>query len=241
MSNKINLIGKRFGRLLVLKEVEERRKEKIYWECLCDCGNVKEICGGSLNSGLTQSCGCYHIDQASAANAEYNIYNLSGEFGIGLLHNRPEKEFYFDLEDYDLIKDYCWSINTSDGYVYAYLSRNPFKHVAIHRLILDFPDCKIDHENRNKMDNRKNNLRLATDMQNSQNCSLRKDNKTGVIGVEIVTEKSWSAKIIVNKVQKWLGTYRNFDEAVIARLLAEKEYFGEFAPQQHLYKQYGIE
>ena len=36
-----------------------------------------------------------------------NKYDLSGEYGIGWTHN-TEHEFYFDLEDYDIIKYYCW-------------------------------------------------------------------------------------------------------------------------------------
>ena len=48
---------------------------------------------------------------------KYNTYDLTGEYGIG--YTSKDEEFYFDLEDYDKIKDYCWRI-TMQGYVRAY-------------------------------------------------------------------------------------------------------------------------
>jgi hypothetical protein len=60
MCNKIDLTGKRFGRLVVLNFDKEKRRDnyKYYWICKCDCGNIKSICGGSLKNGLSKSCGC---------------------------------------------------------------------------------------------------------------------------------------------------------------------------------------
>ena len=68
---------------------------------------------------------------------------------------------------------------------------------------------------------------------------LRSDNKSGVIGVRSVGEK-FIADIRVNKKLIVLGRFFNKEDAIKARLKAEKEYFGEFAPQQHLYEEYGI-
>jgi hypothetical protein len=54
----IDLIGQRFDRLLVKKRVH--RKPKMFWECLCDCGNITIVVSASLRYGITKSCGCYH-------------------------------------------------------------------------------------------------------------------------------------------------------------------------------------
>lgn len=59
-----DLTNSRFGRLLVIKYAYSRRK-KVYWECLCDCGNIKEIQGTDLKSGKTLSCGCLHKEVLS--------------------------------------------------------------------------------------------------------------------------------------------------------------------------------
>ena len=46
---------------------------------------------------------------------------------------------------------------------------------------------------------------------------------------------------MINKRNINLGSYQNKKDAIRARLVAEKQYFGEFAPQRHLFKEYGIE
>ena len=59
---KIDLTGQRFGRLVVLREIEnyisasgEKRRQ---WECQCDCGNIVTVLQTSLRKGATKSCGC---------------------------------------------------------------------------------------------------------------------------------------------------------------------------------------
>jgi len=58
MTIVINLMGHRFGRLTVLKRVENSNYGKAIWLCKCDCGNQKNILSNSLKSGRTKSCGC---------------------------------------------------------------------------------------------------------------------------------------------------------------------------------------
>jgi hypothetical protein len=58
MPNKIDLTGKRFGWLLVIKEIGRNKSEKILWLCKCRCGKEKVIDGGSLRNGDTVSCSC---------------------------------------------------------------------------------------------------------------------------------------------------------------------------------------
>lgn len=56
---KIDLIGRRFGRLVVISESDRKSASRdTYWNCRCDCGNEGTVNGKSLRSGATQSCGC---------------------------------------------------------------------------------------------------------------------------------------------------------------------------------------
>jgi len=58
--NKNNLIGQRFGKLVVLEDSGKRDASgRVFWFCLCDCKNNKTTRGDSLKSGNTTSCGCY--------------------------------------------------------------------------------------------------------------------------------------------------------------------------------------
>lgn len=53
-----NLIGERFGRLVVIKQGGRTNQNAIKWVCQCDCGNTKEVSIGHLTNGDTKSCGC---------------------------------------------------------------------------------------------------------------------------------------------------------------------------------------
>mgnify|MGYP007070555145 CR=1 FL=1 len=54
----IDLTGKRFGRLVVMSRSANKNGPNYKWFCLCDCGNITEVAGGSLQQGATNSCGC---------------------------------------------------------------------------------------------------------------------------------------------------------------------------------------
>lgn len=58
MSKIINLSGQRFGSLLVIKLLNEKRGKYRLWECLCDCGRKSVVRTGALNSKKIRSCGC---------------------------------------------------------------------------------------------------------------------------------------------------------------------------------------
>ena len=239
MREKYNLLGQKFGRLNVVEFAGVGNDRKYLWKCMCDCGNKEEIIvkGKDLRSGNTKSCGCYQKQRLRETRKKYNTYDLSDEFGIG--YTSKGEEFYFDLEDYDLIKDYCWYKNSYGHIVY----KNKETKLCMHRIVLGAEDINydVDHINRKPFDNRKNNLRICSHGENIYNSSLQKNNKTGVTGVFFNSKNSnWWAYITSEGERKYLGVFNNIEDAIIARLQAEKEYFGEFSPQQHLFKQYSI-
>lgn len=53
-----DLVGQRFGRLVVQEFVGRDSQKKLTWSCLCDCGTIKIVRGSSLKDGNTKSCGC---------------------------------------------------------------------------------------------------------------------------------------------------------------------------------------
>ena len=66
MVKKIDLTGQRFGRLVVIRELEERQGIHIKWECVCDCGNKHNATGSNLKKpNHTRSCGCLHKEKSS--------------------------------------------------------------------------------------------------------------------------------------------------------------------------------
>ena len=65
MPNLNNLTGQRFGRLVVLDELRERKSGHIEWLCKCDCGQFTEVRGGHLKSKRIKSCGCLRKEVVS--------------------------------------------------------------------------------------------------------------------------------------------------------------------------------
>jgi hypothetical protein len=98
------------------------------------------------------------------------------------------------------------------------------------------PPPEIDHENRNKSDNRIKNLRVATRSQNLWNTGPRKDNRSGEKNVYWKKQaRKWVVKLSVKehgrRVWKHFGYYATFGEAIKARDAAAKRLHGEFAFQ----------
>ena len=54
----IDLTGKRFNRLIVVRFVKQDKYYNHYWECICDCGNTTLVKSGNLRTNHTKSCGC---------------------------------------------------------------------------------------------------------------------------------------------------------------------------------------
>ena len=73
---KIEMIGKRFGRLTVIAEGEKpSKKSEFHWVCQCDCGNItKPIRGSTLRLGRSQSCGCYQLECARKTFTKHGLY-----------------------------------------------------------------------------------------------------------------------------------------------------------------------
>ena len=86
-----------------------------------------------------------------------------------------------------------------------------------------FPEHQIDHKDRNKSNNRINNLRHATHSCNMRNTGLQQNNTSGIKGVSWYKRSDkWRARIKVNNKHRHLGYFTDFSEAVCTRLAAEQ-------------------
>lgn len=242
---KEDLTGKIFGELTVIQQVEDRvwpgGQRSAQWLCECSCveHNRVTLTTSSLKNGNTKSCGC--IEKRGRPKG-VNRYELrsddSGEYYVGFASNTGN-EFYFDIEDYDIIVNYHWyEAESYDNYHYLSAWDNVNKkQIKLHYLIAG---KYYDHIDRNPLNNRKSNLRKATHKENLRNQSRSTRNTSGVVGVGWYERyNKWRAYIKTNK-RITIGYFENKDDAIRARLNAEVKYFGEFAPQRHLYEQYGI-
>lgn len=242
----VDLTGKKFGRWTILSRANDRfTKSNIkikMWHCVCDCGTTRDVSDGSLKRGKSLSCGCYnkevHKNMCKTNFSKTHKHTECGSYAkIFLDYN---KYFIVDKDDLEITLKYHWYISTS-GYVrskqYDSVTHKRYD-ITLHRMISGAPDeVYVDHINRDKLDNRKSNLRFCTKKQNNYNKTSNK--QSGYVGVQ---ERYSRYRASITKDGKWinLGTFDTKEGALIARLKAEKEYFGEFAPQSHLFEQYGI-
>lgn len=244
MGKPLDLTGQRFGYLTVIKEgpphIYPSGKARRTWECKCDCGNTITVKTNLLRNGHTKSCGCLHSELVSKFNTEtkkkYNTYDLTGDYGIG--YDCKNRKFYFDLEDYDKIKDYCWIVRNSSTKGLQYVEANitiskyNYSSVKMHRIVMNCnnPDLEIDHINHDGTDNRKFNLRTTNNSGNNTNKDIRNNNNSGITGVCWDKEKGkWVTYIKKDNISVHLGYYNDFSEAAKVRLVAETEYFKEYA------------
>ena len=233
------------SRIIIVQQAEDyikpNGKHEAMWLCRCNCGNSKiwPVVGYQITSGKTLSCGCVRKEHVVESCKKYNSYNLEGSFGIGIASNCNE-EFYFDLEDYDKIKEYCWYKDFTTGYIKTKTPDN--KWIYLHRFLINNQYTLVDHINHNKLDNRKANLRNATKKQNMLNRDgVISTNTSGITGVYFRNKSNkWIAQICIDNQVKYLGIFSDRKDAIKARLQAEAKYFKKFAPQRHLFKQYGI-
>jgi HNH endonuclease len=140
-----------------------------------------------------------------------------------------------DDEDAERVLVYKWCAwwNGKRWYVVAHepgTGKNG-RTVLLHRFIMSAPrGIVVDHRNMNGLDNRRENLRLATDSQNKCNRGRQRDNKSGFKGVSwFKPAKVWIAQIKYKRVGYYLGYYKTAEAAAHAYDAAARKLHGEFA------------
>ncbi len=104
------------------------------------------------------------------------------------------------------------------------------RNIKMHRLLLGFPTCRVDHRNCNGLDNRRCNLRRASNQQNVGNRRRNLNNKSGVKGVHWhKVGNAWCAKIGQNGKRIHLGLFKTRKAAARAYAKAAKKWFGNYA------------
>ena len=151
-----------------------------------------------------------------------NIFIDCGDYVKGI--TAKGVEYLFDKDDYEKISKYSWCVGCGNRLV-ANVSN---KVVYMHRYILDFPDGIIDHINGNNKDNRRSNLRITTCNGNAKNNVSH--NRYGVNGIRKTKHGRYNVRITVDYKQIHIGNFETLEEAIDARIEAEKKYYGEYAP-----------
>lgn len=133
-----------------------------------------------------------------------------------------------DDEDFPEVSLHTWRIRP-DGYVQrTWIEDGQTRHELLHRFVMKAADEDVvDHENGDRWDCRKENLRVAT---LSQNAANRPTTAQGRAWKGIFPHGNcWKARIKVEGQNVYLGSFQRPEEAAYAYDIAAKRLFGEFA------------
>lgn len=205
---RIDLCGSRFGKLTVLKKIEDKEdcNRNDNWLCRCDCGNETVVLGSNLLRGHTKSCGCLKEK------------DLTGEH-IGKLTVICRSDRYATRGDR---KNRLWKCRCDCGNIV---------YRATDTLSTDressCAECAARHnaalarENAGFID--------GTQISKIREMKLSASNTSGCRGVSYDrSKKLWEATIKFRSRRTRLGYYKNYADAVKARKEAENKVFGEF-------------
>lgn len=136
-----------------------------------------------------------------------------------------------DAEDAPRVLAHKWCLHVTRDNLYAQ-KRDPSTKmpISLHRFLTEAPPgIEVDHKNGDGLDNRRENLRLATRLQNATNIALRTNNKTGYKGVsEDKRRGGYRANIRLNGKQVAIGTFSDPRNAALAYDAYVRTHFGEF-------------
>ena len=161
-----------------------------------------------------------------------NEYYLSNDGKTAYIKLTQGQIAIVDAEDLEKIGEYRWAAvwiaKSKKYYVRAYVSATKGT-IGLQRLLTNAKkDDVVDHINGDSLDNRKSNLRLCTKRQNAQNMPPQSRNELGIRGV-YRKDIRYVARIYIDGRNAYLGTFNTIEEAIEARLKAEKEIHGEFS------------
>lgn len=169
-----------------------------------------------------------------------NDFRVEGDVAILSIEHKGEAvEVLVDVADLPLVAMYQWYVNRWNGKLLAraMLRDDGGKQevIFLHRYLVGEPDeLRVRHKNGNRLDNRRENLQVASLTELRATNGLMSTNRSGYKGVTRVRgldkdRPKWKAAITVEGRKMALGTFEKPEDAAWAYDVAALKHFGEFA------------
>lgn len=212
--NFIDRTGQKFNRLTILSLDEEKTTKtgKIYWKCLCDCGNIKSIVGSNVANSHVQSCGCYHKQRIKETKSTHGLTE-------SLTYNT-----------WLSMKERCTNPNSQSYKAYGakgvtVCSRWLHSFEAFLEDMGERPEGMTLNRKGSAPIYSKETCEWASQSVQGFDQKMREGNTSGKTGVSQTKYGKWVAYIDCEK-RIHLGTFESFEKAVEVRKEAELKYFG---------------
>jgi hypothetical protein len=217
------IVGQRRGNLFIQKMIRSE-EGKIFYECLCGCKKTTIVSAGNLNrKNYTRSCGCIRPD----AKRNPSPIEVKEDHAEIIIQSKKYGVVRVQIDPQDILKinKYRWSIGKGKYVVTSILG----KHVFLHHILLPPKEGFItDHKDRNKWNNKSENLRYATYQKNSWNAFPKSRGFKGIYFNK--KERKWRARITLNNgTRKLIGDFSIKEQALSAYDALAMELRGEFA------------
>ena len=217
MGKKLNLVGSRFERLFVVKDIGwyyySGGGRRTYWECLCDCGTTVKVTGNNLRSGNTKSCGCFNLDQ-------HTTHGLSTSRTRNTHFSMIQRCYNPKSPAYPLYG--ARGVTVCDGW-------NPRAGGSFENFLKSMGErpegMSLDRIN-GELGYSPENCRWADNSLQGFNQRRRSTNTSGRTGVSPLPDGKWHARICVRGEILLLGNYLILEDAIRVREEAELKYFG---------------
>ena len=209
-TNRHDITGRRFGRLVVQAPAETAANGCARWECECDCGTLTIVKAKHLKAGATRSCGCLRRDTNTALKgthclshtAEYRIWRL-------MKYRCQDKsaKSYVNYGGRGIDIDPRWEAFET---FYQDMGPRPSEKHTLER---------VDNDRGYSPEN----CVWATRVEQMRNQRPRKGNTTGVPGVVRHRSGGFEVCIGVGGKRRYVGYYSNLLDAFAARKSAENK------------------
>lgn len=215
MAKAEDLTGRRFGNLKVLERAQNRNG-RVCWLCRCDCGNEKVVSAHDLKAGKCKTCG------GRSHRISTNMIDLTGKKFGRLTVQYPIKRR--DKRGCVYWHCICECGRETD------LSENDLRHG-------NYQSCGCLRKALQKELPKQLTMVDGTCIEMLESRKYRKDNKSGFRGVYQMKNQKYRVSIGFKGKRYYVGTYKDYDEAVRARLAAEETVFSGFLREYQSWKE----
>lgn len=249
MGRFVDITGQVFGRWTVINLALRGKNPRFF--CKCECGTERVVLGFALRRGGSKSCGCIwkipteeerqerqrKANRETARKSRLKIREpLKYARLLEALNYSPESGIWTwriaTARHQNEIGSLAGRINKTHGRLEIGLDGKRYSASRLAWLYMtgEWPEVEVDHWDTNCLNNKWDNLRLATRGQNESNKGITKRNTSGFKGVSWSREKNkWLAQIACGGKHKFIGYFDDPKEAHAAYSRELIAFYGEFA------------